>query len=483
MAAERAHWGSRLGFVLAAAGSAVGLGNLWRFPYVTGENGGGLFVIIYLLAIALVGLPIMMAEIYIGRTTQSSPVGAFRGVSRPGSPWMSFGWLGVVAAFVILSYYSVVAGWAMHYAWLSVTQTFSGMSPEAIQDQFGAVFADPALSTMWHLIFMAITISIVVAGVRGGIETWAKILMPLLFILMLVLLFYSITSGHFLEGVRFLFKPDASKLSGQSVLEALGQAFFSLSLGMGALITYGSYLRRDDDLVSTSFFVTGIDSGVALMSGLVLFPILFAAGREADQGAGLAFISLPIAFSEMPGGVLLAPAFFLLLVFAALTSGISLLEVATAYFIDERGWTRTKATLATGGAITLIGIPSAIAGGSALFGAGMVNLTAPLFGEGGGRNWFDLLDYLATNWMLPIGGLGIASVVAWRVGAAAREEGFKAGSRFGSLYWGWVFLLRFLVPIAVLLVFLNAIGVLDLLSELIWPGKPAGALGVEDGSG
>jgi neurotransmitter:Na+ symporter, NSS family len=459
LTAERAHWGSRLGFVLAAAGSAVGLGNIWRFSYVTGENGGGLFVLIYLGAILLVGLPIMMAEFYIGRQTQNSPVGAFRSLSRPGSPWMGFGWLGVIAAFVILSYYSVIAGWCMHYTWISVTATFQGLDGDSAGAMFGELHSNPALSTMWHLIFMAITVSIVIAGIRQGIELWVKILMPLLFLLLFVLLIYSMTSGAFMQAVDFMFRPNMEKVTGASILAALGQAFFSLSLGMGALITYGSYLRRDDDLVSTSATVTGLDVMVALMGGLVLFPILFAAGMDPQQGVGLAFISLPQAFGTMPGGMLLGPMFFLLLTFAALTSAISLLEVATAYFIDERGWSRTKAALGTGGLIALLGIPSAIAGGSALFGTEVKELT-------GGMDWLDLCDHIASNWMLPIGGLGIATIVAWKVGNDVREAGFKAGSKFGALYVGWVLLLRFIVPIAVLLVFLNAIGAIDWITGL-----------------
>lgn len=460
---ERAHWGSRLGFVLAAAGSAVGLGNIWRFPYATGENGGGLFVLTYLACIALIGLPIMMAEIFIGRTSQKSPVGAFRALSRPGSAWMSVGWLGVVTAFVVLSFYSVVAGWSMHYAWLSITEGFAGRSADEMNELFGALYSSPALSTMWHLIFMALTISIVVAGVRNGIEVWAKILMPTLFFILLLLFVYAISSGGFARGVQYLFVPDFSKFKATSVLEAVGQAFFTLSLGMGAILTYGSYLRKDDDLVATATTVTVLDTAVAILAGLVLFPILFAADMEATEKVGLAFISLPVAFAEMPGGIFLGPAFFLLLTFAALTSAVSLLEVATAYFIDERGWTRTKASLATGGAIMLLGIPCAVSGSSILFGSGTMEVTASIFGEGEGKNWFDLLDYLATNWMLPLGGLGIATFVAWRVGDAAREQAFKAGSKWGAMYWGWVMLLRYIVPIAVVFVFLYSIGALDWL--------------------
>ncbi len=457
MAMDRGQWGSRLGFILAAAGSAIGLGNLWRFPYITGENGGGLFVIVYLLCVALVGLPIMMAEIFIGRTAQNSPVGAIRSMSRPRSPWMGLGWLSVVAAFVILSFYSVVAGWSMHYVWLSATNSFKGLSPEQIGDVFDSLYQNGGLNLFWHVVFMVLTIGIVIAGIKRGIEFWSRILLPALFVLLLVLLVYAMTTGGFATGFKFVFGFHAEKFHpARSTLAALGQAFFSLSLGMGALITYGSYLRRDEDVVSTSIIVCGLDTAVALLAAMILFPILFAAGLDPDQSVGLAFVSLPIAFSQMPAGALLGPAFFLLLTFAALTSAISLLEVATAYFIDEKGWTRIKATLVTGGGTLLLGIPSALAGGPGFFGGRLKEATKPVWE--GGKNWFDLLEYFSNNWMLPLGGLGIATFVAWRVGDAAREEGFRTGTKLGMLYWGWVQLLRYLVPLGVLLILLNAVG-------------------------
>ena len=451
-----------MGFILAAAGSAVGLGNIWRFPYITGENGGGLFVIVYVLCVALIGLPIMMAEIFIGRTAQNSPVGAIRSMSQPRSPWMGLGWLSVVAAFVILSFYSVVAGWSMHYLWLSVTKSFTNMTTDEIGDIFGALHGNAGLNVLWHVIFMCLTIGIVIAGVKRGIEFWSRILMPALFLLLLVLLVYAMTTDGFGSGFSFVFGFHAEKFRpAQSTLAAMGQAFFSLSLGMGALITYGSYLRQQESIVSTSIIVSALDLAVALLAALILFPILFAADLDPDQSVGLAFVSLPIAFSQMPGGALLAPAFFILLTFAALTSAISLLEVATAYFIDERGWSRVKATLTTGGGVLILGIPSALSGGDGFFGEGMKADTEPMFGAGAGKSWFDLLDYFSNNWMLPLGGLGIAAFVAWRVGSDVREQGFKAGTRLTALYWGWVQLLRYLVPIAVVLVMLNALGVFD----------------------
>ena len=287
MTTERAHWGSRLGFVLAAAGSAVGLGNIWKFPYITGENGGGIFVLIYLVCIALVGLPIMMAEIFIGRTAQRAPVGAFRHLSRPGSPWILAGGLGVATAFVILSFYSVVAGWAMHYVYLSITGTFNGMAADDVGARFGAVFADSRLNVFWHLIFMILTIAIVIGGIRRGVERWAKILMPALALMMLALLAQAMTMDGFGRAASFVFAPNPENFEwGPSVLEALGHAFFTLSLGMGAMITYGSYLRQDDDLVTTSVTVGVLDTVIALVACLVLFPIIFTYDMDAGEGSG-----------------------------------------------------------------------------------------------------------------------------------------------------------------------------------------------------
>jgi NSS family neurotransmitter:Na+ symporter len=471
MTTTRAQWGSRLGFILAAAGSAVGLGNIWAFPYLTGRNGGGLFVLVYLVAVALVGLPIMMAEIFIGRTAQNSPVGAYRALSAPRSPWLGVGWLGVVAAFVILSFYSVIAGWSMHYVWLSVTDGFVGKDPEEIGAMFGALASSEEASTLWHVIFMVVTIGIVAGGVKGGIELCAKVLMPALFVLLLVLLVWGTTTDGFMPGVKFIvgihdedllsrLGDDQLGFTAASWLEALGQAFFSLSLGMGALITYGSYLGRNEDLPSTAFIVGVLDTTVALLAAFIIFPIVFAAGQQPGQGPGLVFATLPVAFSTMPGGVFLAPIFFVLLTIAAVTSAVSLLEVATSYFIDERGWSRAKAALVTGGCITLIGVPSAMSGGSALFGEGVASFLERIFGEAGRLDWFGALVFLTFNLMLPLGGLGIALFVAWRVGDTAREEGFKAGSTLGRLYWGWVQLLRYVVPIAVVAVLLHAVGLI-----------------------
>ncbi len=446
----RAHWGSRIGFVLAAAGSAVGLGNIWKFPYVTGTNGGGLFVLVYLACIALIGLPIMIGEILLGRAAQSSPVGAFRKLAGRQSPWVGLGWMGVAAAFIILSYYSVVAGWTMHYAVLAITGRFAGLGPERVGAVFGEVYASAPINLGWHLAFMALTMAVVVGGVQKGIERWARILMPALFLMLLALLLRGVFLPGFGEAMGFVFGLHADRLTASGVLEAMGQAFFSLSLGMGAMLTYGSYMGRDADIVQSSISVSFLDTMVALLAAVVVFPITFSFGMEPAGGPGLVFKNIPIAFAQLPAGGLLGSLFFLLLVFAALTSSVSLLEVAAAYFIDERGWSRRKAVLVTGTAILLLGVPSALSGGTTLFGSGFEAVF--------GRNWFDLFDWIASNLLLPAGGMGIAVFTAWRLDEAMRREEFLTGSRWGAAYLGWLWLLRFVVPVAVLAVFLHALG-------------------------
>ena len=459
-APHREHWSSGLAFILAAAGSAIGLGNIWKFPYITGMNGGGWFVLVYLIAVLCVALPIMVAEILIGRTAQRSPVAAFRVLDGDKSAWQGIGWLGVAAAFVILSYYSVVAGWTLHYSWLALSQGFEGLDGPAVKALFGQVHADPGINLFWHAVFMILTVSIVVAGVHRGVERWSRILMPLLFFMVLALVLRAAGTDGFGRALDFVFGAHSDKLTPAGVLEAVGHSFFTLSLGMGAMLTYGSYMRAREDVVTTSLAVGGLDTLISLLACLMIFPIIFGAGLEPSAGPGLVFISLPIAFGQLPGGALWALVFFVLLAVAALTSAISLLEVAVSHTVDVHGWKRRRATLLIGAVIFVVGVPSALSGGTALFGGDVAAATAVLFGEGKGKNWLDLFDYLASNWMLPLGGFGMALFVAWRMGGAAREQAFKAGSRFARLYWGWVWLLRYVVPAGVLAVFLHAIGLI-----------------------
>ncbi len=454
---SRGMWGTRLGFILAAAGSAVGLGNIWKFPYITGENGGGYFVLIYLVCIAVVGLPIMIAEVLMGRATQTTPVRAFGELAGKAGAWKLVGWMGVAAGFVILSYYSVVAGWSANYLLMSVCHFFADKSPEEIEGLFGTLYTAGDINLFWHFAFMAATFGIVVAGIKGGIERWSRVLMPIMFVLLVLLAIRAATMPGIWDALAFLFLPHADSLKPSSVLEALGHAFFTLSVGMGAMLTYGSYLRRESNIVTSSAWITLLDTAVAIAACIAIYPILFTFGMDPKAGPGLVFQSMPILFSQMTAGLLLAILFFALLLFAALTSAISLLEVVTSTIIDNLGWSRRKAAGAAAGAIFLFGVPSALAGSGELFGA---------WGELFGKNFFDTMDYLASNWMLPLGGLMIAIFVGWFMNGQRRREELLAGTPeaqrglWSGLYAVWLLVLRFAVPLLVLLVLLNKIGVL-----------------------
>jgi len=408
-------------------------------------NGGGLFVLIYLLCVIFIGLPIMISEFAIGRSTQRSPVEAFRMLSSKKSPWQLVGWMGVFAGFIILSYYSVVAGWTMHYVVLALKGFNGATDPDKVAGFFGALYGSTSLNLFWHEVFMALTVGIVLCGVKGGIEKASKFLMPLLFIMLLLLFVKAATMPGFAKGFKFIFLPDSSKLTGGSVLEAMGQAFFSLSLGMGAMLTYGSYLSRDADIPKSAGLVALMDTAVGIMAALIMFPIIFSFSMDPQQGPGLVFKSLPIVFTQMPGGMFFAVVFFLLLVFAALTSAISLMEVVASFFIDSLGWDRTRATLLPGLLIFAFGVPSALAGGDS---SGLTLMP--------GLNVFDSMDYLASNWLLPLGGLFIAVFVGWRMDIKIVEKEFK-GSVFGFLLTPWLLCVRFLCPLAVAAVFVYGI--------------------------
>jgi len=454
-AISRDQWSSRLTFVLAAAGSAVGLGNIWKFPYITGMNGGGVFVLIYLGAILFVSMPILAAEVLIGRAGQASPVGAIRRLSRPGSPWIGVGLLGVVGGLIILSYYSVVAGWCLDYIALALTGKLSTTPVDGIPSLFDELYVSESRNLLWHFVFMAMTIGIVVGGVRGGVERASRILMPALFVMMLVLFAYATTLPGFGEAARFVFSPSVDNLTSGGILEALGHSFFSLSVGMGAMLTYGSYLSRRDCLIQSTVSIGVLDTVVSLLACLILFPITFSFGMQPSGGPGLVFKNIPVAFAQLPWGGLWAFVFFALLFVAALTSAISLLETVTAHAIDEWKLSRKTATLGTGLLVLVLGIPSALSGGAGFFGKGMSEAT--------GRSFFDWFDHIASNWLLPMGGLGIATFVAWRLSEELRHEAFTTGSglkRTASIYRGWLILVRYVAPVGIVAIFLHAVGVI-----------------------
>lgn len=436
----RALWASRLGFVLAAAGSAVGLGNIWKFPYITGQNGGGAFVLVYLCCIAIVGLPIMMAELMIGRHTRRDAVGAFLQLEGKRSFWQSAGWVSVGAAFLILSYYSVVAGWTLDYVYRALAGSFSGQPAEAIEGMFGGLIGDGPRQILWHFVFILLCLGIVIGGVQKGIERWSKILMPILFALLSLLFVNGLLSKGAWQGISFMFQPDFHRLSAGAVLEAMGHAFFTLSLGMAAMITYGSYLNKREDLLAASLRVVVLDTVIALMAGIAIFSVVFSVGMEPAAGPGLVFKTIPVVFSQIPGGYFLAIVFFLLLCFAALTSAISLLEAQVAYLIDERRWGRKRATVFLAGLAFVVGLPTALSYNSLA--------EWKLIGD---LVFFDSVDLLASNYLLPISGLLIAIYVGWFWSGAEEKEELIAGGA-GWVYPVWHFLIRFVSPLAVAIV-------------------------------
>ena len=440
-------WSSRLAFVLAVTGSAVGLGNIWRFPYIAGENGGGAFVLVYLLCVLLIGLPIMMSEILIGRRGRRNPVATMRllGEEEAGTPsWYWVGGLGVFTGFLILSFYSVIAGWAVAYIFESGTNAFSNADGTVVREVFDSLAGDPVRSGFWHTVFMFGTVVVVARGVERGLERAVRILMPALIGLLLLLLGYSMVEGDFAQGVNFLFEPRFDELTRDGMLEALGHAFFTLSVGMGAIMAYGAYLPTETSIMRTSVAVVAADTAIALLSALVVFPIVFANGLEPDSGPGLVFQSLPLAFGQMPGGNIIAVIFFLLLTFAAWTSGISLMEPAVAWFIERLEMTRGQAAAVVGGTIWVLGFLT-------VFSFSVWDDVQFLRGT-----FFDNIDFLSNSILLPLGGLAIVIFAGWVMAQISTADELDAEA--GPAYRVWRTAARFITPAAVILVLLNGLG-------------------------
>ncbi|MBN1334613.1 MAG: sodium-dependent transporter [Deltaproteobacteria bacterium] len=434
----REQWSSRIGFVLAAAGSAIGLGNIWRFPYVTGQNGGGAFLILYLACVVLLGAPVMVAELAIGRHGRRNPVGSFEAI-RPGSFWKIIGYAGVLTGVGILSYYAVMAGYTLGYIFKSLAQDAT---------PFADFAANPLVGLPLFAVFLVLTVLVVYGGIRNGIERWSMILMPLLLALLLVLIARSVTLEGAERGLAFYLKPDFGKVTGHTIVAALGQAFFSLSLGMGAMITYGSYLSKRDNILVSGVSVALADTLIAFLAGLLIFPALFASHLDPTAGPSLVFEVLPRIFGTLPAGRFIGAAFFLLLSIAALTSTISLLEVATAYLVDEHKLSRHRSVWVVALVALLVGIPSALSFGSVPFFSKLPWI---------GWDFLSLMDWIFGNLMLTLGALGISVFFAWvwktRNAALEIREGCPG---FDRIAWVLDLMLKVVCPIGivVILVFL-----------------------------
>lgn len=446
-------WSNRWAFILAATGSAVGLGNIWKFPYIAGEYGGGAFVLIYLFCVALIGIPIMMAEVMLGRRGRQSPINTMRTLAKEEGRhgiWSWIGWMGVLAGFLILSYYSVIAGWALAYVFRVGSGMLQAADSAGIQNIFTELVSDPEKLLAWHTMFLVMTMVVVARGVKQGLEKAVRFLMPLLLILLLILVGYAMNTGHFGDAVDFLFKPDFSKLTGGAILTAMGHAFFTLSLGMGAIMIYGSYLPENTSIAKTSIIISVADTLVALLAGLAIFPIVFSFPElTPGAGPGLIFQTLPLAFANMPGGLIFGTLFFILIVVAAWTSSISLIEPAVAWLIENRGMTRVKAAVWTGIATWLVGIATVLSFSHWAFDFNFLGAVKH-------NGVFDILDILTANIMLPLGGLFIAIFAGWMM----KEKHSKDELGLKHSYILWQFLIKYIAPVLVIVVILNLFGVI-----------------------
>ena len=434
-------WIGKWTFILAATGSAVGLGNIWGFPYKAGTNGGGAFVLIYLACILMIGVPIMIGEIILGRSSGNSPINAMRRMaiaSNTSSSWQIIGWSGITAGILILSFYSVIAGICFHYILISATSS-GAMSAS---DQFSEVISSPLNLLFWHTLFMVMTALIVSAGIKDGIGRMVKILMPMLGLLMIFMVVYSMINGNFSQAMSFLFAPDFSNVDANTFLQAMGQAFFSLSLGMGSIMAYGAYMPKDQNVVNTSFTVASLDTLVAVLAGLAIFPIIFAFNLEPGTGPGLVFVSMLTAFNQMTFGWLIGPLFFTLLSIAALSSSISLLEPGVAFLSEEGYLSRKMAAQLLSLFIWILGIGSALS----------FNIWSD-FNLTPGRNFLDSMDFIANQILLPLGGMLIAIFVGWFMKEQIIKD--ELGQINPTVFKLWKFFIRFIAPFSVAFVFVS----------------------------
>lgn len=440
-------WSSRTAFILAATGSAVGLGNIWKFPYIAGENGGGAFVLIYILCVLFIGIPIMLAEVYLGKRGRLNPIASIKYIAdkeNRSKNWKVIGLLGITAGILILSYYGVIAGWTMAYAVRTAFGTLNNIDAVGAASMFTNLISDPERLLAWHTIFSIITAIVVAKGVKSGLESAVVRLMPALLVLLLALVIFSAIEGDFYSGLKFMLYPDWSQVTWTTVLIAMGQAFFSLSLGMGALMVYGSYLSSEISIPETCVIVASLDTLVALLAGLAIFPIVISSGLEMTQGPGLIFQTLTVAFGAMPGGQLFGTLFFILLIFAAWTSSISLIEPMIIWLIEKYNITRLRASIIAAGLAWVIGIGTIVS-----FNIGsdikLFNMTI-----------FELLDYLTSNILLPMGGIMITVFVGWLLSKENIDSELQIKSKI--LRSSWYFSAKIIAPIAVIIVMLNALG-------------------------
>ncbi len=450
---QREHWSSRLGFIAAAIGSAIGLGTLWMFPFTLAKNGGGIFVIIYLVCTVLIGIPVFIAELLIGRKAQRGVVSAYGMLGEKHKSWRSVGWLGVLTSLLVLSYYQVVAGWGVNYIFLSLSQFTRDKSPQEIMNVFDAMYQAADVTLLFTFIFAIIVVAMVYQGIQKGIEYWSRIMTAGLLILLLILLAYSATLDGFGEAVHYIFYPDISTLKPSGILAALGLALFTLSVAQGIMVTYGSYMKPEDNIPKTALIVGVSDVVISILAALMIFPVIFTFGFTVEAEAGLVFKTMPVLFSQLPGTLILSTLFFVLLVFTALTSAIAMLEVLVANFMDLYDWSRKKATLLSAAGIFLVGIPSALSGTKLLFAqwTDMYNET-----------FFDTVSGLVGIWLLPVVALLTSIFAGWMMPRKMLKAEFEVGTKMHWFFGGWHFFIRWIVPLAIILVLLEQGGLISI---------------------
>lgn len=451
---SRATFGSKIGVILATAGCAVGLGSIWRFPYMVGANGGGAFLLVFIICTILFGLPIMVTEFFIGRHSRSNAAGAFRELA-PGTRWDLIGYNGVLAAFLILGFYSVVSGWTLEYIWQALSGSLVNKTAADFTQEFSAFASNPYRPIFWSLLFVALTHIIIVCGVEKGIERASKVMMPALFLILIALCIRSVTLDGASEGLSFLFKPDFDKITSSVILSALGQTFFAMSIGMGCLITYSSYFAPDTNLQKTAIQVIGLNTLVAILAGIMIFPAVFSFGIEPTAGPELVFITLPNVFEQLPFGSVWSLVFFILLSLAALTSTISLHEVATAYVHEEYHMSRKKAAWFVSAGVSVIAIFCSLS-----FGV-LKGYTI------GGLIFFDAIDYLTAKIMMPLGGMFICIFVGRRIEKKIlKEELTNKGTIPFYLFNTYAFFIKYIAPITIGIIFVNELGIAKWLGSL-----------------
>jgi len=449
----REHWASKMGFIMAAAGSAVGLGSLWRFPYMASENGGGAFVLLYIIFTLIIGLPIFIGELIIGRHTQLSSVSAFQKLSKPTSNWKLIGWLTLITSFIILSFYSIISGWCLNYTFMSLNQFTLGKTPQDIRKVFDILYTSPNLNLFWLFIFILLNVGVILRGVRKGIEYWSRILTPLLFAILVVMLCYTLTLKGFPQAVKFVFYPNFSQITSSTLLDALGMSFYTMSAGLGIIITYGSYLQPHTNLFKTSITVAMMTMMVSLIAALITFPIIFTFHFPPEEGTGLVFKTIPVLFSQLPGSLIISTLFFMLLVFTSLTSSISMMEVLVANMMELFHWQRAKSVIISAIGIFVLGIPSALAGSKKLFANWQMIY---------GKDFFDTMNLISANWMMPLSGFFTTIFIGYVMKKEIIKNEFLKGATINYLFSPWFFTIRYLVPIAIIFIILGETQIINI---------------------